>query len=175
MNKKLLVMTFAIGIMMITIVGWILFILTKGFTVPVSKNDILPFSLIFVVPAIICIICLPTLGNDARMIFTKEGIEFRRWFHKPEYHPYRHYPYVQKAFYLYYGIPMYHIVLSNWRLTEAQRTDINWVPSSVDCIKIRYKKKEYEALLSIVPPEIASKLRALFQDVPFSKYDFLLL
>ena len=109
------------------------------------------------------------------MIFTKEGVEFRRWFHKPEFHPYKHYPYIQKAFWIYYGMPVYYIVLSNWRLTEEQRTAVNWGPASVDCIKIRYRKKQYEALLSIVPPQVASKLRAQFQDVEVSKLDFLIL
>lgn len=174
MNKRLLVMTFAFGILEISIVGWLLYLFTDGFTVSMSRNNSLPFSVLIVVPAIICIICLSTLGNDAHMIFTKDGVEFRRWFHKPEFHPYEHYPYVQKAFYLYYGMPVYHIVLSNWRLTEAQRTDINWVPSSADCIKIRYRKKQYEVLLSVVPPQIASKIRVLFQDIEVSKFDFLM-
>ena len=76
---------------------------------------------------------------------------------------------------MYYGMPMYYIVLSNWRLSETQRASINWGASTVDCIKIRYKKKEYEALMSIVPPRITSTIRAKFSDVPFGKFDFLFL
>ena len=125
--------------------------------------------------AIPCVTIWLFSGTEAHMIFTKDGVEFRKWFHKPEFHPYKHYPYIQKAYYMYYGMPVYYIVLSNWRLTEAQRTAVNWGPASKDCIKIRYRKKQYEALLSVVPPEVAAKIRAQFQDVEVSKLDFLIL
>lgn len=146
---------------------------TEFFTIRMNQNVIGTLA-VFGTCGIVSLIGFLISGTDAHMIFVKDGIEFRKWFHKPEFHPYKHYPYIQKAYYMYYGMPVYYIVLSNWRLTEAQRTAVNWGPASVDCIKIRYRKKQYEALLSVVPPEVAAKIRAQFQDVEVSKLDFLI-
>ena len=174
-NKKVFV-GWIIIILVVHVGGWIFlyWLLTNHFTEKVLPCNVILLGAMTTLN-LICIITWLFMGTEAHMIFTKEGIEFRRWFKKPEFHPYRDYPYVEKAFYMYYGMPMYYIVLSNWRLSETQRASINWGASTVDCIKIRYKKKEYEALMSIVPPRIASTIRAKFNDVPFGKFDFLFL
>ena len=173
-NKKLFVgwIIFMLGLFAIWM--FLYWLLTNHFTERILPRNAVGLGGITVL-FLIAFITWLFIGTEANMIFTKEGIEFRRWFKKPEFHPYRDYPYVEKAFYMYYGMPMYYIVLSNWRLSELQRASINWGSSTVDCIKIRYKKKEYEALMSIVPPRIASTIRAKFNDVPFGKFDFLFL
>ena len=173
-NKKVFVATLVLVLTFIAIDVFFFYLATEHFTsqIPTNSYSILaPFSFLVLAAVILAL----SMGTDARMILTKEGVEFRRWFKKTEFHPYKDYPYVEKAFYMYYGMPMYYIVLSNFRLPEKYRTAINFGPSTNDCIKIRYKKKEYEALMSIVPPRIASTLRAKFNDVPFGKFDFLFL
>ncbi len=173
-NKKVFVL---MSLIMLSFIGWDVFLFylaTDHFTHAIPKDTyfVLGLCTFLTLGALIAGL---SGGTDARMILTKEGVEFRRWFKKTEFHPYKDYPYVEKAFYMYYGMPIYYIVLSNWRLSETQRASINWGSSTVDCIKIRYKKKEYEALMSIVPPRIASTIRAKFSDVPFGKFDFLFL
>ena len=39
-------------------------------------------------------------------------------------------------------------------------------------IKIRYNKKNYERLLSIVPSRIALSLQAQFKDIPPKRFNF---
>ena len=113
-------------------------------------------------------------GVDAHMIFRKDGVEFRQAFRKTEVHTYKEYPYVNKAFYPYYGLPMYYMVLSNRRLRDAELCQINNVRVGPGMIKIRYNKKNYERLLSIVPSRIALSLQAQFKDVPPKCFDFCL-
>ena len=84
-------------------------------------------------------------GVDAHMIFRKDGVEFRQAFRKTEVHTYKEYPYVNKAFYQYYGIPVYYMVLSNRRLRDAELCQINNVRVGPGMIKIRYNKKKLRA------------------------------
>ena len=174
-NKKLFIFT-SILIFWLCIGNWVFIysLLTDNF-----REHLLPRNAaglgVYTVMALIVFVCFLASDANAHMVFTKNGIEFRRWFKKPEFHSYKEYAYVEKAFYMYYGMPQYYIVLSNWRLSELHRASINGVAATPNCIKIRYKKKEYEALMSIVPPRIASTIRAKFNDVPFGKFDFLFL
>ena len=111
-------------------------------------------------------------GCNAHMIFTKDVIEYRQAFRKTEVHTYKEYPYVSKAFYPYYGIPVYYMVLSNRRLRDAELCQINNVRVGPGMIKIRYNKKNYERLLSIVPSRIALSLQAQFKDIPPKRFNF---
>ena len=174
-NKKLFISQIVLMLAMLTAFIVIMYGITYGFTTRslLVGDAAIALGGFAITLSIFCAACILS-GNDAHMIFTKEGVEFRRWFKKTEFHPYKDYPYVEKAWHLYYGMPQYYIVLSNFRLPEKYRSAINWSKSSSEFIKIRYKKKEYEALLSIVPPRIASTIRAKFSDVPFGKLDFLL-
>ena len=147
---------------------------TKGFKTEFIGNNLD----IFLIPFFACIgLYILTLcaGNNAHMIFNEKGIEFRQAFKEPVFHNYSEYAYIEKAFYPYYGIPMHYIVLSNRRLSKNELSKINNVRISPTLLKIRYNKKNCAALLSIVPPRIASTIRAKFSDVPFGKFDFLFL
>lgn len=144
---------------------------TRTFTIPLTKEAVIFFSTGFVLVTIILIILLYT-GCNAHMVFTKDGIEFRQAFKKTEFHSYREYAYVEKAFYMYYGMPMYYMVLGNRRLRNEEVCQINNVRPSSMLIKIRYNKKNYEAVLSIVPSRIALSLQAQFKDIPAKRFNF---
>ena len=149
----------------------LLCVATQNFTEQLAKNDIPFFIIVFALVAIMLIILLYT-GCNAHMVFTKDGIEFRQMFKKTEFHTYREYAYVEKAFYMYYSMPMYYMVLSNRCLRSGEICQINNVRVSSSLIKIRYNKKNYEALLSILPSRIALSLQAQFKDVPPKRFNF---
>ena len=79
---------------------------------------------------------------------------------------------MSKAFYPYYGLPMYYMVLSNRRLRDAELLPDQQRPRRPGMIKIRYNKKNYERLLSIVPSRIALSLQAQFKDIPPKRFNF---
>lgn len=149
----------------------IMFLTTNGFTEWINKA--LFFVFLFMFPMVLSMpfIMLYT-GCNAHMIFTPSGVEYRQAFKKTELHSYREYFYVNKAFYMYYGMPMYYMVLSNRRLRNEEICQINNVRVSATMLKIRYNKKNYEALLSIVPSRIALSLQAQFKDIPPKRFNF---
>lgn len=171
-NKKL----FISGMILIAIFfgSWLvlLFVATDAFTAwSIRGEDILFFVLQLAVAFLVSFIMLYT-GCNAHMIFTPSGVEYRQAFKKTELHSYREYFYVNKAFYMYYGMPMYYMVLSNRRLRNEEICQINNVRVSATMLKIRYNKKNYEALLSIVPSRIALSLQAQFKNIPPKRFNF---
>ena len=134
------------------IVPWavILFLQTDCFRKIVLNQGVI-INFCFLLLAFSMPILFLYTGCNAHMVFTKDGIEYRQIFRKTEVHTYKEYPYVNKAFYPYYGIPVYYMVLSNRRLRDAELCQINNVRVGPGMIKIRYNKKNYERLLSIVP------------------------
>ncbi len=171
-NKKL----FVSGMILIAIFlgSWfaLLYVATDAFTVWLTRgDDILFFLLQLAVSCIVSFLILYT-GCNAHMIFTEDGIEYRQAFKKTELHSYREYFYVNKAFYMYYGMPMYYMVLSNRRLRNEEICQINNVRISATMLKIRYNKKNYEAVLRMVPSRIALSLQAQFKDIPPKRFNF---
>ena len=148
-----------------------LFLYTDGFKKIVLDDTFFMFTVFLLLSLSTLIIFLYT-GCNAHMVFTKDGIEYRQIFRKTEVHTYKEYPYVSKAFYPYYGLPMYYMVLSNRRLRDAELCQINNVRVGPEMIKIRYNKKNYERLLSIVPSRIALSLQAQFKDIPPKRFNF---
>ena len=148
-----------------------LFLYTDGFKKIVLDDTFFMFTVFLLLSLSTLIIFLYT-GCNAHMVFTKDGIEYRQIFRKTEVHTYKEYPYVNKAFYPYYGLPMYYMVLSNRRLRDAELCQINNVRVGPGMIKIRYNKKNYERLLSIVPSRIALSLQAQFKDIPPKRSNF---
>ena len=148
-----------------------LFLYTDGFKKIVLDDTFFMFTVFLLLSLSTLIIFLYT-GCNAHMVFTKDGIEYRQIFRKTEVHTYKEYPYVNKAFYPYYGIPVYYMVLSNRRLRDAELCQINNVRVGPGMIKIRYNKKNYERLLSIVPSRIALSLQAQFKDIPPKRFNF---
>ena len=170
--------TLFIGVMIACfccIVPWavILFLQTDCFRKIVLNQGVIINSCLLLLSLSTLIIFLYT-GCNAHMVFTKDGIEYRQIFRKTEVHTYKEYPYVNKAFYPYYGIPVYYMVLSNRRLRDAEICQINNVRVGPGMIKIRYNKKNYERLLSIVPSRIALSLQAQFKDIPPKRFNFCL-
>ena len=148
-----------------------LFLLTDGFRKIVLNDTFFMFAAFLLLSFSMLIIAFYT-GCNAHMVFTKDGVEYRQIFRKTEVHTYKEYPYVNKAFYPYYGIPVYYMVLSNRRLRDAELCQINNVRVGPGMIKIRYNKKNYERLLSIVPSRIALSLQAQFKDIPPKRFNF---
>ena len=148
-----------------------LFLYTDGFKKIVLDDTFFMFTVFLLLSLSTLIIFLYT-GCNAHMVFTKDGIEYRQIFRKTEVHTYKEYPYVNKAFYPYYGLPMYYMVLSNRRLRDAELCQINNVRVGPGMIKIRYNKKNYERLLNIVPSRIALSLQAQFKDIPPKRFNF---
>ncbi len=151
----------------------ILSVATADFTEQLEGDDI-TFFIVGAGLVLFNLISYLFTGCDAHMVFTEEGIEFRQIFKKTEFHSYREYAYVEKAYYPYYGMPMWYMVLSNRRLRNEERCQINAVSVSPSMIKIRYNKKNYEAVLSIVPSRIALSLKAQFKDIPAKRFNFLI-
>ena len=170
--------TLFIGVIIVCFCGitpWaaFLFLYTDGFKKIVLDDTFFMFTVFLLLSLSTLIIFLYT-GCNAHMVFTKDGIEYRQIFRKTEVHTYKEYPYVNKAFYPYYGLPMYYMVLSNRRLRDAELCQINNVRVGPGMIKIRYNKKNYERLLSIVPSRIALSLQAQFKDIPPKRFNFCL-
>ena len=172
-NKTLFICGMIACFCCITLCCVFLFLLTDGFRKIVLNDTFFMFAAFLLLSFSMLIIAFYT-GCNAHMIFTKDVIEYRQAFRKTEVHTYKEYPYVSKAFYPYYGIPVYYMVLSNRRLRDAELCQINNVRVGPGMIKIRYNKKNYERLLSIVPSRIALSLQAQFKDIPPKCFDFCL-
>ena len=170
-NKTLFISAIILSVILIvptfSIMAWV----TNGFRELVTKEGFF-VALVALLLALSVPIAFLYSGCNAHMVFTKNGIEYRQAFRKTEVHTYKEYPYVNKAFYPYYGLPMYYMVLSNRRLRDAELCQINNVRVGPGMIKIRYNKKNYERLLSIVPSRIALSLQAHFKDIPPKRFNF---
>ena len=155
------------------IVPWCVFLYfqTNGFREMVIDEGFYTIAVFLLLSFSMPIIAICS-GCNAHMVFTKDGVEYRQLFRKTEVHAYTEYAYVNKAFYLYYDIPVYYMVLSNRRLRDAELCQINNVRVGPGMIKIRYNKKNYERLLSIVPSRIALSLQAQFKDIPPKRFNF---
>ena len=172
-NKKLFISTMFVSALLIVIDVIFMIGFTNCFRELVNEGAFLFFLFFFPFLLVFPIYFLYN-GVNAHMVFTKDGVEYRQAFRKTEVHTYKEYPYVNKAFYPYYGLPMYYMVLSNRRLRDAELCQINNVRVGPGMIKIRYNKKNYERLLSIVPSRIALSLQAQFKDIPPKCFDFCL-
>lgn len=170
-NKTLFISAILICVILITMPLSIMVWLTNGFRELGNRTGFFS-TLFFLLAGLAMPIYFLYNGVNAHMVFTKDGVEYRQIFRKTEVHTYKEYPYVNKAFYPYYGLPMYYMVLSNRRLRDAELCQINNVRVGPGMIKIRYNKKNYERLLSIVPSRIALSLQAQFKDIPPKRFNF---
>ena len=153
-NKTLFISAIIICVILITMPLSIMVWLTNGFRELGNRTGFFS-TLFFLLAGLAMPIYFLYNGVNAHMVFTKDGIEYRQIFRKTEVHTYKEYPYVNKAFYPYYGLPMYYMVRVG-----------------PEMIKIRYNKKNYERLLSIVPSRIALSLQAQFKDIPPKRFNF---
>ena len=172
-NKKLFISTMIVSALLIVIHVIFMTGFTNGFRELVNEGAFLFFLFFFPFLLLFPVYFLYN-GVNAHMVFTKDGVEYRQAFRKTEVHTYKEYPYVNKAFYLHSGFPAYYMVLSNRRLRDSELCQINNVRVGPEMIKIRYNKKNYERLLSIVPSRIALSLQAQFKDTPPKRFNFCL-
>ena len=172
-NKTLFISTMFVSALLIVIDVIFMIGFTNGFQELVNKGAFLFFLFFFPFLLLFPVYFLYN-GVNAHMVFTKDSVEYRQAFRKPEVHAYTEYAYVNKAFYLHSGFPAYYMVLSSRRLRKDEVWQINNVRVGPGMIKIRYNKKNYERLLSIVPSRIALSLQAQFKDIPPKRFNFCL-
>ena len=170
-NKTLFISTMVWCAILISAYSAMLFSCTNGFREFLNKDVFFILLFFFFIVLSFPILFLYT-GCNAHMVFTRDGVEFRQIFRKKEVHTYKEYAYVNKALYMNWGFPVYYMVLSNRRLRDAELCQINNVRVGPGMIKIRYNKKNYERLLSIVPSRIALSLQAQFKDIPPKRFNF---
>lgn len=112
-----------------------------------------------------------TGANDWAHIVTvtEKGILEGPFFCKRHFHPYSDYPLVYCTSYVHgmigspnFGPEKLFIVLTNQRLSDAEKNNINLVPSSRNLVKIGYTKRRYERLVEILPQNLKSQLAAVF-------------
>ena len=94
------------------------------------------FSVVSIILLWIAILCAAGIYAE----FSESGIRLCRCFRKAVEKPYKHYPYLQKAWHVYYGMNVYYIVLGNRRLSTDERMHINQVEFTPDMLKLRYNK-----------------------------------
>lgn len=130
------------------------------------------FILVFwVIAFAMSYVFLPKAG--AKIIISKEQIELKRPFKGSDFHPWSFYTNCDKGYYLYYGMPSYYIVLSNFKLRTDELSHINRMEMSDRCIRIKYNKKNYDALMKMLPPKLAVSLENQFKDIKAPKVNFI--
>ena len=113
------------------------------------------------------LLCMPRWYSYIRI--TKEKIEYKCAFRKAEEFLLNRYSYIYKAYYIHYtpitsGRRFYFIILSTKSLNKDELTHINKIPSSLQTIKIRYRKKTYDNLLKALSSKQSKQLRVAFAD-----------
>lgn len=59
----------------------------------------------------------------------------------------------------------YYVVISNYELSEYERSKINYLSNSQKAIKIEFNKKNYQKLLNILPESHKTQLIEQFEDL----------
>lgn len=90
-----------------------------------------------------------------------DRIEFKYPFCKKQEQPYRNFPDLYRASYDWFGKHEY-IILTNQRYSYEKLTHANWIFADENTIKIRYSKKNHQALLEILPRRQKSALIRCF-------------
>ncbi len=112
-----------------------------------------------------------TGANDWANVVTiaEEGIWEGPFFTKRKFHPYSDYPLVYCTSYVHgmigspdVGPKRMFIVLTDQRLSDAEKENINLVRSSRKLVKIKYSKKRYAMLMEILPQNLKAQLAAAF-------------
>lgn len=108
---------------------------------------------------VICMFAAPKWY--ANIEFTPEGLIHRAPFHKATLIPYKRI-HINPASYIHVCVEVPYIVFSTKILSNYELTHINNVPNSSEVIPIEYRRKTYEKLLKVLPPEGRAMLRAAF-------------
>lgn len=99
----------------------------------------------------------------ANIEFTPEGLIHRAPFRKATLVPYRSL-HIYPAYYIHVCVPVPYIVFSTKILSNYELSHINNVPNTSEVIPIEYRRKTYEKLLKVLPPDGRAMLRAAFDD-----------
>lgn len=94
------------------------------------------------------------------------GLYYRPLFRRGTYVSYANYPKVQHAYYMhgnyFLSYKVHFFVFTNKRLSEWELTHINTIPPSPDLIKIRYCKRTYEKIISVLPTWLANEVAHIY-------------
>ena len=99
----------------------------------------------------------------ANIEFTQEGLIFRAPFRKTTLIPYKRI-HIYPASYIHVCVEVPYIVFSTKIMSKYELTHINNVPNTSEVIPIEYRRKTYEKLLKVLPPEGRAMLRAAFDE-----------
>ena len=99
----------------------------------------------------------------ANIEFTPEGLIFRAPFRKTTLIPYKRI-HIYPASYIHVCVEVPYIVFSTKIMSNYELTHINNVPNTSTVIPIEYRRKTYEKLLKVLPPEGRAMLRAAFDE-----------
>ena len=99
----------------------------------------------------------------ANIEFTPEGLIFRAPFRKTALIPYKRI-HIYPASYIHVCVEVPYIVFSTKIMSNYELTHINNVPNTSEVIPIEYRRKTYEKLLKVLPPEGRAMLRAAFDE-----------
>ena len=99
----------------------------------------------------------------ANIEFTPEGLIHRAPFRKTTLVPYRSL-HIYPAYYIHVCVPVPYIVFSTKILSNYELSHINNVPNTSEVIPIEYRRKTYEKLLNVLPPDGRAMLRAAFDE-----------
>ena len=108
-----------------------------------------------------CLLCAPKWY--ANIEFTQEGLIFRAPFRKTTLIPYKRI-HIYPASYIHVCVEVPYIVFSTKIMSNYELTHINNVPNTSEVIPIEYRRKTYEKLLKVLPPEGRAMLRATFDE-----------
>ena len=111
------------------------------------------------------LIYLPTWG--AYMKFSKNGLYLITPFKKRELISFKNYHYIYKAKYFqstifHVGYCINYIVFSKKYISNFYLEHINMINNSTETIKVRYSKKNYDFLISVLPDNLKQKLHSIY-------------
>lgn len=151
---------------------WIVVFTESGL---ISTDSKIGLELLFVIPTAIyfgILLYTAIVGTNqwANIVtVTENGVWEGPFFRRRHFHPYGELPLVYCTSYVHgiigspeFGPERVYIVLTDQRLTNAERDNINLVPSSRRLIKIKYTKRRYARLLELLPQNLKSQMEAAF-------------
>ncbi len=165
------------NLLIMHIITFLLFLSLTASIIYVVENEIVltdnpvGLEITFIIPTVFMLSIQIAISPQWSTIITisNEGIHCQMLFRKNVSYQYNDYPLIYRATYVHgmvgtpsFGPTIVYIVLSKRRLSYEEKTNVNKLKNMNDCIKIIYRKKRYEKLLSILPYEKSRQLEAAF-------------
>ncbi len=115
----------------------------------------------------VIVMCCITPRWFLLITFDENGVTYRPLFRKGIQMKYSDYPRIQYAYYMHgNGVAAYKVhffVLTDRRLSYAESSHINDVAPAQNLIKIRYTRKTYQKLISVLPPTISFEIELIYK------------